>query len=141
MSSADAKRSLSIPLLIPLLLPPNPRLLTALRICLRFLTPKVKKNSPLLPSVSDAPPCSHQLRLLMRLSSGSVLLTMCMSRRSENFPNFPLTNSTAQNNKKDKEIRKKSDTNMKHPQIITYKKAMGEVILGNLTPLAKSIKR
>ena len=43
-------------------------------------------------------------------------------------------------NKNVKKKRKKNDTKMKHPQIITYKKAMGEIILGNLTPLAKSIK-
>ena len=28
---------------------------------------------------------------------------------------------------------------MEHPEIITYKKTMGEVVWGNLTPLAKSI--
>ena len=37
-------------------------------------------------------------------------------------------------------VSKKNDTKVKHPQTITYKKTMGEVILGNLTPLAKSIK-
>ena len=36
--------------------------------------------------------------------------------------------------------RRKNDTKMKHPQIITYKKTMGEAFLGGLTPLAKSIK-
>ena len=39
-----------------------------------------------------------------------------------------------------KNNNEKADTKIKHPQIITYKKTMGEVILGNLTPLAKSIK-
>ena len=39
-----------------------------------------------------------------------------------------------------KKKEKKNDTKMKYPQIITYKKTMGEVILGKSTPLAKSIK-
>ena len=45
-----------------------------------------------------------------------------------------------QTNKQTKSTRKKNGTKMKYPQMIPYKRTMGEVILGNLTPLAKSIK-